>query len=259
VRYYNLEHSLYPSDPMGLFDFDGGHMRGQNKPADVALLSRRIRTFMNHYVKGSGPLPILGATALTETCPSSAPSGGPYHASTWAGLHPGEVDFNSKHAQTISSSAGNPTISAKIDPVTGGGACVTVPATDQGAGVATYRLPAAAGRGYTLLGSPTVIAKLKLTGRYGEIAEHLWDVNPAANTETLVARGVYRLDATPSGERQVFQLHPGAWHFAAGRIPKLELLGRMHRTYASPTARSRSRSAISSSGCLFTTNRAPRR
>ena len=24
---------------------------------------------------------------------------------------------------------------------------------------------------------------------------------------------------------QVFQLHPGAWHFAAGHIPKLELLG----------------------------------
>jgi hypothetical protein len=40
LRYYNLERSLYPSDPIALFDFDGGHMRGQNKPADLALLGQ---------------------------------------------------------------------------------------------------------------------------------------------------------------------------------------------------------------------------
>ena len=225
VRYYNLERSLYPSDPIGLFDFDGGHMRGQNKAADVALLSNRMKTFMDHYVKGSAATPVLGATALTETCPSTAPSGGPYHASTWAGLHPGEVDFNSEAAHTTLSSAGNPAISAKIDPISGGGACATVSATDQGTGVATYRLPAAKGAGYTLLGSPTVIANLRVTGQFGEIAERLWDVNPATNTETLVARGVYRIDPSHPNGVQVFQLHPGAWHFAAGHIPKLELLG----------------------------------
>ncbi len=37
-----------------------------------------------------------------------------------------------------------------------------------------------------------------------------------------MARGLYRVTA---GRPQVFQLHPGAWHFAAGHIPKLELLG----------------------------------
>jgi hypothetical protein len=54
------------------------------------------------------------------------------------------------------------------------------------------------------------------------LAARLWDVDPAANTETLVARGLYRVS---TGGSQVFQLHPGAWHFAAGHIPKLELLG----------------------------------
>ncbi len=60
------------------------------------------------------------------------------------------------------------------------------------------------------------------------------DVDPATGTETLVARGVYRIDPdTPDG-RQAFQLHPGAWHFAAGHVPKLELLGR-DAPYARPS------------------------
>jgi hypothetical protein len=225
LRYYNLERSLYPSDPIALFAFDGGHPRGQNKPADLARLDARIKAFFDHYVKGTGPQPTMGVTALTQTCPKSARSGGPYHAATWSALHPGEVDYSSKRTHTIHSTAGDPTISHAFDPVFGGGACVTVLATDQGGGVATYRLPAATGSGYTLLGSPTVIADLKVTGRFAYIAARLLDVNPATNTETLVARGVYRIDPHKPNGLQVFQLYPNAWHFAAGHVPKLELLG----------------------------------
>jgi hypothetical protein len=222
IRYYNLERALYPSDPIALVDGDFGHQRAQNKPGDKALLSNRIQQMFDYYVKGAGAQPQLGATATIETCPSTARSGGPFSASTWAGLHPGEVDFSSPASQTILSAAGNPAISRAIDPIAGDGACATASATDQGPGVATYRLPAATGHGYTLLGSPTVVATLGVTGEFPEIAARLWDVNPSTNTETLVARGVYRVQ---SGGRQVFQLHPGAWHFAAGHIPKLELLG----------------------------------
>jgi dienelactone hydrolase len=228
LRYDNLEHSLYPSDPLSLFDWDGGHERGQNKAADNALLSSRIQAFLDHYLKSSSaPAPALPATAtaLTQTCPHSAPSQGPFTASTWAGLHPGEVAYSSATAQTIQSSAGNPQIAAAVDPIAGSGACATASATDQGLGVATYRLPAATGPGYTLLGSPTVVADLSVTGSYAFIAERLWDVDPASNTETLVDRGVYRISSAAPDGTQVFQLHPGAWHFAAGHIPKLELLG----------------------------------
>jgi hypothetical protein len=234
VRYYNFEQSMYPSDPIALFDFDGGHMRGQNKPADLALFKPRVAAFMNYYVKGTGPQPPLGATALTQTCPHSAPSGGPYWAPTWAALHPGDVDYSSEPAQTILSTAGNPSVSATFDPIVSSGladvessaACLTASATPEGAGVATYRLPAATGSGYTLLGAPTVIANLNVTGDYAYVAERLLDIDPATNEETLVARGVYRINpAAPDGP-QVFQLHPGAWHFAAGHMPELELLGR---------------------------------
>jgi hypothetical protein len=225
LRYYNLERSLYPSDPISLFDGDFGHMRAQNKAGDAALLSSTIQAFFDHYLKGAGAQPGLGATSMIETCPSTAASGGPFTAASWAALHPGEVDYSSSPAQTISSSAGDPTVARAIDPIAGDGACATVPGSDQGSGVATYRLPAATGSGYTLLGSPTVIAKLSVSGLYPFIAARLWDVNTAANTQTLVARGIYRIDPNATDGLQVFQLHPGAWHFASGHVPKLELLG----------------------------------
>ena len=221
LRYDNLERSIYPADPIALFDWDGGHMRGQNKPADQALLTARIQSFLDHYAKSAGAVPQLGFTALTQTCPMTAAAQGPFAAPTWAGLHPGEVDFSAAAAQTVSSGAGNPTVAQAVDPITGPGACATATATDQGTGVASYRLPAATGSGYTLLGSPTVIATLTPSGTFPVLAARLWDVDSATNTETLVARGLYRVTA---GGPQVFQLHPGAWHFAAGHIPKLELL-----------------------------------
>ena len=225
LRYYNLERAKYPSDWISLFDFDGGHQRGQNKAADSTLLSDQIEEFLKFFLKVPAGNPRAfpaSATALTQTCPKTATSGGPFTAPTWAALHPGEVDFDSTAAQTVTSGAGSPTVAQAVDPITGPGACATATATDQGSGVATYRLPAATGSGYTLLGSPAVIATLSLSGTFPELAARLWDVDPASNTETLVARGLYRVTASGA---QVFQLHPGAWHFAAGHIPKLELLG----------------------------------
>ncbi len=230
LRYYNLDRSLYPSDPISLLDGDFGHERAANKSGDKALLSSAIQTFFDYYLKGSGSQPASSATATIETCPTTAPSGGPYTASTWAGLHPGEVDYSSAPAQTILSGAGNPAIAKAVDPIlAGNNPCATAPGTDQGSGVATYRLPKVAGQGYTLLGSPTVIADLSVNGdqagNFAYIAARLWDVDTAANTETLVARGLYRIDGAAPDGVQVFQLHPGAWHFAAGHVAKLELLG----------------------------------
>ncbi len=225
VRYYNLAHSLYPSDPISLLDGDFGHQRAQNKDADKALLLSHIESFFDRYVKGSSTGGQPSATAEVVTCPASAPSGPVYSAPSWSALHPGEVDFRGGAAQTISSAGGDPTVAKTFDPIAGGGACATAPAGNE-SGTATYRLPAATGAGYTLLGSPTVIANLQSTGTYPIIATRLLDVNPATNTETLVARGVYRLDPNHPNGLQVFQLHPGAWHFAAGHVAKLELLGR---------------------------------
>jgi hypothetical protein len=222
LRFANRTRARYPSTPLSMLFLDFGHMRGQNKPADVAVFEQRRFEWMDRYVKGDTTVtPLRGVEALTQTCPATAPSGGPFTAPTWRALHPGEVRLRSAPAQTVLSAAGDPTVSAAIDPIGGQGACATTNASDE-PGTANYRLPAATGAGYTLLGSPTVIADLKVTGAFPALAERLWDVGPDGR-QTLVARGLYR----PSGDgRVVFQLHPGAWHFAAGHVPKLQLLAR---------------------------------
>lgn len=221
LRYVNLEHSLYPSDPVSMFNWDGGHARGQNKAADNALLADQIGGFFDHYLKGSGATP-PNFTALTQTCPATAPSGGPFTASSWAGLHPGQVSYTSTTAQTLTSAGGDPSVAKAFDPIAGGGACATASSAPE-SGVATYDLPAATGSGYTLLGSPLVAADITTSGTYPEIAARLLDVDPSTNTETLVDRQLYRPGADGF---QLFQLHPGAWHFAAGHHARLELLGK---------------------------------
>ena len=87
--------------------------------------------------------------------------------------------------------------------------------------MATYRLPAAAGSGYTLLGSATVIAKISSPTANSEMAARLLDVDPNG-TETLVARQLFRPQVGTA--RQVFQLHPSGHLFAPGHVAKLELL-----------------------------------
>jgi predicted acyl esterase len=222
LRFANRTRAEYPSAPLSMLFLDFGHMRGQNKPADLAVFEQRRFEWMDRYVKGDATVtPLRGVEALSQTCPATARSGGPFTAPTWRALHPGEVRLQSAPARTVVSAAGDPTVSAAVDPIAGQGACATTSAADE-PGTANYRLPAATGDGYTLLGSPTVIATMKSSGTFPALAERLWDVGPDGR-RTLVARGLYR----PSGDgRVVFQLHPGAWHFAAGHVPELQLLAR---------------------------------
>jgi dienelactone hydrolase len=224
--YYNFVRSKYPSVPIEVLLGDIGHQRAQSKAADLTLMRTRIQAFFAHYVKGTGPQPTLGLTALTQTCPASAPSGGPFTAATWAELHPGVVSFSAQPAKTLLSTGGDPTVGKAFDPVYGGRSCTTASAADEGLGVATYRLPAATGSGYTLLGSPMVTADLQVTGEFAYIAARLVDVDPTTNLKTLVSRGAYRLDPKAPNGRQTFQISANAYHFAAGHFPQLELLGR---------------------------------
>jgi hypothetical protein len=139
------------------------------------------------------------------------------------------VRFSSGADRTFKSAGGSAATAAALNPIAGGGSCRTLDAGED-PGAATYVLPAVGDDGYTLMGSPTVIARLEATGEFPQIASRLWDVAPDG-TQTLVARGIYR----PTGAaRQVFQLHPNGWEFGAGHVPKLELLGR-DDPYARPS------------------------
>ncbi len=223
IRFYNRTRDQYPDSPISLMFFDHGHARGQNKNADAALLRARQEAWFDYYLRGEGSKPANQVETLTQTCPKAAPSGGPYTAPSWLSLAGGEVRYKSAAGQTIAPASGDPQSGQAFDPIAGSGACATTPAADQ-AGGATYRLDAAPAKGYTLMGSPTVVADVTSPGPTSQIASRLLDVDPGTGDETLVARGVYRPRSTSSPKRVVFQLHPNAYRFAPGHIAKLELL-----------------------------------
>lgn len=219
VRFYNRTRAQYPDDPISLFLMDDGHARSQNKAADEALFLQRENAWFDHYLKGAGPEPSSSAEALTTTCPADAASEGPYRAADWQSLSPGEIQLDGSAAQTIVPGAGDPTAGKAFDPIAGGGACATAPGADQ-AGVANYRLPVPA-PGFTLLGSPTIVADLATANVDSELAARLVDVLPNGE-ERLVARGLLR--PGNGGAGVVFQLHPQGYRFAGGDTAKLELL-----------------------------------
>ena len=220
LRFVERMRRDHPKAPWSLLLGDFGHQRAANKPADRKLLLDSIRAWMDHYLQGKGTVPKRGVTATTQTCPRTAPSDGPFSAGTFAGLAHGEVRFTAGEAQSIASTGGDPSVAAAIDPAAGGGdGCVST-GTGASPGTAVYSLPASSG--WTLLGAPTLVAKLGVSGSAAQIAARLWDVAPDGSSQTLVARGTYR----PTGAgTEVWQLHANGWRFAPGHVTKLELLG----------------------------------
>jgi hypothetical protein len=234
IRFYNRTRAEHPGTPVSLIFTDHGHARGQNKVPDGTFRSRELHNWFDYYVKGTGPAPFQGVQTLTQTC--GGPSGGatgpyddpnadlPFQAATWKDLAPGEIRFTDAAPKQITPEASDQN-GTTFDPNGGGGACATAPGADQ-VGTASYRLPAAPAAGYTLMGSPTVIADINSTGSTSQLAARLLDIDPATGNETLVARALYRpeINSGSTATRQVFQLHPNGWKVAGGHIVKLELL-----------------------------------
>lgn len=217
IRFYNRTMGEHPTADLALFFGDFGHPRAQNKPDVTGALGARQDAWIDHYVKGTGPEPQHGVEAYTETCPGSAPSGGPHAAKDWASIAPGEIRLDDPAKQTI---AADSSTDGAFNP-TSTGACATTPADDT-AGAAVYELDPAPAQGYTLMGAVSVIARFELRGETSQVAARLLDVAPDG-TETLVDRGLWR-PANGGPTKQVFQLHPNGWTFEAGHAPKLELI-----------------------------------
>jgi hypothetical protein len=228
LRLYQRTRAQYPGDPISLYLADIGHSRSQNKPADEAAFNARLDSWFGHYLKGEGATPSSSVEALTTTCPLATPSGGPFKAADWSGLQPGEIRLQATGSQTIThgtnAEEGAGTLSSgAFDPIVGTKSpCTALPtAAVENPHAVTYSLGAAPAGGYTLIGSPTVIAKVESPSPNSQIAARLLDVSPEG-TESLVARGLYR--PTGGDQEMVFQLHPQAYKFAAGHLAKLELL-----------------------------------
>jgi hypothetical protein len=223
LRFVERMRREHPSVPHALYLGDFGHQRAANKTADRERLLRMIRAWFAEHLKGArGDGAPSGVTATTQTCPRATPSEGPFTAPTFSALARGEVRFVARGARSVSSEGGDPSVGAAIDPAAGGGdGCRTTPVEDA-PGTVVYTLPRSSG--FTLLGAPTVVARLRTSAASGvsQLALRLWDVAPGGGSQTLVARGLHR----PSGTgTEVFQLHPNAWRFAPGHVARLEILG----------------------------------
>ncbi len=124
------------------------------------------------------------------TCPMSAPRLPRDRRPSWAQPPAGEIRLASA-ARRRSRRAPTTRSREAFDPITGPMAIRKTIDADHGPAPPPTACPAPPG-GFTLLGSPTVIAKLAAAGPDAQVAARLVDVGPAAGTETLVARGLYR-------------------------------------------------------------------
>lgn len=218
-RYTNRIYSLYPDARIGIFAADIGHQRAQNKAADATVLFNLQDKWIDYYLAGIGSKPDNNVIAYTEVCPNSEPSAGPYTADSWASLAPGEITVEGGETDQVIEPDGGSNDVAAAYAVIASAPCAN-PSSAKEPGTANYESEPAPAAGFTVLGSPTVIADFEGGGTESEIAARLVDVAPDG-TKQLVARQLYRPNA--SGY-QVFQLHPGAWTFKQGHIARLELL-----------------------------------
>ena len=135
LRYYNLERALYPSDPSAARSTatSATCARTTSRRRGAAVGADRTLLCVLPQPQDTGRPPASGVTAKIETCPKTAPSG-----PTVLGLDLGRAAPRRSRltlrgpAQTVTSGAGNPSISEQIDPVAGPGACATVSADRPG-------------------------------------------------------------------------------------------------------------------------------
>jgi len=226
IRFYNRTRAQYPDSPLALFFGSFGHARGQNKSDTGAALSALQDDWIDYYLADEGTKPPSDVTAWTQTCPNPAPSVG-YNAADWSSISPGEIRIEGGSAvQTVQADGGDPAVGRKFDGNAlvspSNTACTSAPGAQE-VGTVNFEIAAPAG-GFTMLGSPTIIAKIKQQGTDSQLAARLVDVAPD-NTKTLVDRGLYRPEAAGSSNGfQLFQLHPNGWKFEEGHTARIELL-----------------------------------
>ena len=220
LRVYNAVGAGHAGQTVELQFGDLGHSRGSNKPTVNQPFNDQGAAFLDYFLKAAGSAPPPGrVTAYTQTCPATAPDGGPYTASSYSRLATGALSFGARATQTVTA-AGDPFASPQFDPIATTDACKAISA-QPAPGTATYTR---ASPGFTMLGLPTVTATIATTGDFGELDSLLFDVAPGG-TERLISRGAYRLTDNQQGP-VTFQLHGNGYHFPAGDELKLELVGR---------------------------------
>lgn len=226
TRFYNRTRAEYPNTPLGLFFGDFGHPRAANKADVRAALMARENAWVDYYLAGTGTQPASDVVTYTQTCPSSSGtlSGGPYTSSDWASQSPGEIVVEGGPTQTIDAASGDPLVATAWNPgqLSAPKPCVTAAGAEE-PGTANYETAPASAAGYTIMGSPTVIAKIAQAGDNSQIAARLVDASADGTTKVLINRALWR---PANSGYQVFQLNPNGWKVEEGHVVRLELLSK---------------------------------
>jgi hypothetical protein len=196
-----------------------GHPRA-SLVGDTTRVATRIDEFFDYHLKGTGsPIPTI--EVYTQACGGSTETG-PITGADWDALQNGEVVLTDATEHRLDSGSGRLTTADDLAPLAGG-PCRTFTASDD-PGAANYHVPAATA-GYTLLGSPTVIADFVVgNAEFARVDARLWEISPGGQ-QALISHGVFRPRSDAVGP-QVFQLPANAWQVQPGYSLKLELLGR---------------------------------
>src|SRR5262249_34972290 len=99
IRYYNKVRTDHPETPIAMFFGDVGHPRAsrRDEPAEVTLEG----AWLDYYVRGVGSPPPRGVTAYRMTCPTTAPTAGPYRFPSYAAMQFGEIRLQDQQARVI--------------------------------------------------------------------------------------------------------------------------------------------------------------
>ncbi len=222
TRYYNRTRAQFPSTPLALFFGSFGHPRGQSQSNVSAARNALQDQWVDHYLSNTGSEPASNVTAFTETCPAGTPGAGPFTATDWASIAPGEIRIQGTEPQTVAASGGDTTVGLTWNPITGTNPCATAAGAKE-PGSANYETPAAPAGGYTVMGAVTLVGEIDLPGDSSQMAARLVDVAPDGTTKQLIERGLWR--PTQSGF-QVFQLFANGWKVEPGHVLRVELLPR---------------------------------
>jgi hypothetical protein len=225
LRYYNRTMATHPTADISMLFADIGHPRAplsgenaQGRPADKELGFQRVEGWFEWYLKGEGSKPVNGVEVKTQVCPYTEPSGGPFTGPDWPAMSPGELRLTDPAARVIESDAGSDSVASEFSILAD--SCKQKTVTPE-PGTLTYSFGTVPAGGVTLMGAPTVISRMSVpNGGDSQVAARLWEISRQGK-QRLIARGVYRPDATGS---QVFQLHGNAYKFEEGTQIQLQLL-----------------------------------
>ena len=217
-------------EPLLLMYADIGHGWAQNKPADAQAVNDRAIAFLDAEGLHRGS-PQTGLFATATTCPATASSGPTLTGSSLSGLATGSLTVTGASGQVVTSSGGNPSTAAALDP-TSQSLCHPLPAATE-PGTAAYS-QAVGSSPVTLIGAARVQATVSIKGNYPELVARLWDVAPGGTQRQIAAMGVYRPSENQAAGTSTnavatakvdFQLNPADYTFGAGDTVQLELVG----------------------------------